>query len=320
VYAAERIMKKRLRRGQVEYYVKWKGWSQKHNTWEPEENILDSRLIDIFEQSQRNDVSHPLKRGPKKKDHKQASLAAAALAEVEPELNNDNNEREATPEVVPSEHTPSPPEESKLASPVSEKKEAATCDEVVAVASEEKPSEEEKAAESTKEASVPSTEPSEEAPLQVGSKRKAEVLSKESGKIGVTITTSPPHSAPKISKVSSPPHSPPKALGLNGARKPKVWALRGDKALPPLLASLSNKRASGRVKRKVVSGTKAASEPIKLTKRRAKPQSEGKKLSPFALYIDEILSSVRHAPTLISAQEELIKCAFKWKRKDLARK
>ncbi|KAI5721002.1 hypothetical protein M8J77_014463 [Diaphorina citri] len=28
VYAAERIMKKRVRRGIVEYFVKWKGWSQ----------------------------------------------------------------------------------------------------------------------------------------------------------------------------------------------------------------------------------------------------------------------------------------------------
>ncbi|XP_069703903.1 polycomb group protein Pc isoform X5 [Periplaneta americana] len=68
VYAAERIMKKRVRRGRVEYFVKWKGWSQKHSTWEPEENILDVRLIDIFEQGQRGDPPQP-RRGPgRKKD------------------------------------------------------------------------------------------------------------------------------------------------------------------------------------------------------------------------------------------------------------
>ncbi|CAB0006447.1 unnamed protein product [Nesidiocoris tenuis] len=40
---------------------------------------------------------------------------------------------------------------------------------------------------------------------RTGTKRKAEVLSKESGKIGVTITTSPPHTSPKQPKMGSPP-------------------------------------------------------------------------------------------------------------------
>lgn len=58
-------------------------------------------------------------------------------------------------------------------------------------------------------------EPQEE-PMKkesVGSKRKAEILSKESGKIGVTITTSPPSkqartSTPVVPSVPSPPLSP----------------------------------------------------------------------------------------------------------------
>lgn len=40
-------------------------------------------------------------------------------------------------------------------------------------------------------------------PVVTGTKRKAEVLSKESGKIGVTITTSPPNSQAKIPKLQS---------------------------------------------------------------------------------------------------------------------
>uniref|UniRef100_A0A8C7L5P7 Chromobox homolog 8b n=2 Tax=Oncorhynchus TaxID=8016 RepID=A0A8C7L5P7_ONCKI len=45
VFAAESIIKRRIRRGRMEYLVKWKGWSPKFSTWEPEENILDSRLF-----------------------------------------------------------------------------------------------------------------------------------------------------------------------------------------------------------------------------------------------------------------------------------
>ena len=40
VFAAERINKKRVKNGKTEYLVKWKGWSQKYCTWEPEQNIL----------------------------------------------------------------------------------------------------------------------------------------------------------------------------------------------------------------------------------------------------------------------------------------
>uniref|UniRef100_A0A674P2B1 Chromo domain-containing protein n=1 Tax=Takifugu rubripes TaxID=31033 RepID=A0A674P2B1_TAKRU len=50
VFAAESIIKRRIRKGRIEYLVKWKGWSPKYSTWEPEENILDSRLFVAFEQ------------------------------------------------------------------------------------------------------------------------------------------------------------------------------------------------------------------------------------------------------------------------------
>jgi len=59
VFAAERLLKKRKRKGKTEFLVKWKGWSQKHNTWEPEENILDVRLIEVYEKSQNESNKHP---------------------------------------------------------------------------------------------------------------------------------------------------------------------------------------------------------------------------------------------------------------------
>ncbi|XP_064094951.1 chromobox protein homolog 8-like [Macrobrachium nipponense] len=70
VYAAECIQKKRVRRGRVEYLVKWKGWSNKHNTWEPIENILDVRLLEAFEESQR-EAGGGAKRGPKPKHRRE---------------------------------------------------------------------------------------------------------------------------------------------------------------------------------------------------------------------------------------------------------
>ncbi|CAB1338592.1 unnamed protein product [Coregonus sp. 'balchen'] len=48
VFDAECILNKRPRKGKFEYLVKWRGWSSKHNSWEPEENILDPRLLAAF--------------------------------------------------------------------------------------------------------------------------------------------------------------------------------------------------------------------------------------------------------------------------------
>ncbi|XP_014255290.1 polycomb group protein Pc [Cimex lectularius] len=216
VYAAERIMKKRSRRGQVEYFVKWKGWSQKHSTWEPEENILDSRLIDIFEQSQRND-SAAHKRGPKKKQVSQAP----APVEAEREVNEEPPEEPKTPEEEP------PPEEPPAEPPVTDNKngEQSQAEEERDKSPVPEPDNKKEKKEATPPPPAPPStppappptepvkpvkdepvyNPEEDAP-RPGTKRKAEVLSKESGKIGVTITTSPPHPAPKLPKLSPPPH------------------------------------------------------------------------------------------------------------------
>uniref|UniRef100_A0A915JYV2 Chromo domain-containing protein n=1 Tax=Romanomermis culicivorax TaxID=13658 RepID=A0A915JYV2_ROMCU len=52
VFAAECIKKSRMRKGKIEYLIKWKGWSSKYDSWEPPENILDNRLIQNFEKKQ----------------------------------------------------------------------------------------------------------------------------------------------------------------------------------------------------------------------------------------------------------------------------
>ncbi|XP_021915622.1 polycomb group protein Pc isoform X3 [Zootermopsis nevadensis] len=216
VYAAERIMKKRVRRGRVEYFVKWKGWSQKHSTWEPEENILDGRLIDIFEQGQRGDPT-PHKRGPGRKkesaryhdSHQQQqqqqqqevgrSDPEDTLEEIQGGAGGDSSQDEgagrsssALPELELGERedddagragassvTPPPPELVALPPDIVDGDSSSSS------SSEDRPI-------------ISRREP-------VGTKRKAEVLSKESGKIGVTITTS--SSSSSSSGAGSPPPS-----------------------------------------------------------------------------------------------------------------
>nr|XP_033785823.1 chromobox protein homolog 7 isoform X2 [Geotrypetes seraphini] len=68
VFAVESIRKKRIRKGKVEYLVKWKGWPPKYSTWEPEEHILDPRLVMAYEEKEEKDrASGCRKRGPKPK-------------------------------------------------------------------------------------------------------------------------------------------------------------------------------------------------------------------------------------------------------------
>lgn len=63
VFDAECILNKRLRKGKLEFLVKWRGWSAKHNSWEPQENILDPRLLAAFNKKEQEKELLLSKRG-----------------------------------------------------------------------------------------------------------------------------------------------------------------------------------------------------------------------------------------------------------------
>lgn len=49
LYTVEKILQKRVRGGKLEYFVKWKGYSSKENSWEPLKNFKCRALILAFE-------------------------------------------------------------------------------------------------------------------------------------------------------------------------------------------------------------------------------------------------------------------------------
>ncbi|XP_037821529.1 polycomb group protein Pc [Lucilia sericata] len=241
VYAAERIIQKRIRKGHCGYRVKWKGWNQRYNTWEPEVNILDRRLIEIYEQGNKSS-STPSKRGPKRKEKERdpdpepesddeytfteedaqpshASTSAAAVSTISAtntanatsssnsasltsaSANSGHNhhhyhhdkdkEKEKDKEKKHHHHHHHHHHSSKLERSTSRRSESPHTH------GESKRQKEHAAANSSSLAFIPEADTnsssSEDQPLsrkEVGTKRKAEVL-KESGKIGVTIKTSP---------------------------------------------------------------------------------------------------------------------------------
>ncbi|CAL8118114.1 unnamed protein product [Orchesella dallaii] len=81
-YEVEKILKRRIRKGKLEYLLKWKGYGDEDNTWEPKGNIGAALILD-FELQNSKKIKKPTngeEEEPSTRSRKRVPVAPTSLS------------------------------------------------------------------------------------------------------------------------------------------------------------------------------------------------------------------------------------------------
>uniref|UniRef100_A0A1B6EPS8 Chromo domain-containing protein n=1 Tax=Cuerna arida TaxID=1464854 RepID=A0A1B6EPS8_9HEMI len=87
-YVVERIVDVRTRRGVKHYFIKWSGYPDSENTWEPEENLTCPELIEEFKRKQKEESEK--RESKKRKTSPDSDAGTAQKARKDKKVKRDN--------------------------------------------------------------------------------------------------------------------------------------------------------------------------------------------------------------------------------------
>ncbi|GKD57631.1 chromo domain protein LHP1-like protein, partial [Tanacetum coccineum] len=89
-FEIESVRKKRSRKGKLQYLIKWRGWPETANTWEPFENLMScSDIIDAFEERLKSG-----KKGSSKKQKRKSEVLQATPAKKKKKQHNHQQQQQ----------------------------------------------------------------------------------------------------------------------------------------------------------------------------------------------------------------------------------